>query len=252
MATETKAREIPPYVESIMKAATDAGLEVVRNTNSIKISAANGKRGQTFSIPRNPYPTAPQLRSSMARHGFLAKVKYDPSAAEAPAEKDEPKKTAEKTGHACPDCDHPPFARPQALGLHRRMKHGVVGMSDEAIRKREIKAAKNQQSPSADPATGPTPPPVPAQAPAPAAETDARPQIVTPATSGLPDKVSAAVAALVHAVGSETANTATLHAENARLRAFKDKVTAEATNGNQTPIQTVANIEALCRAADQQ
>jgi hypothetical protein len=254
MATETKTRETPAYVENVMKAATDAGLEVVRNTNSIKISVKGGKRNQTFSIPRNPYPTAPQLRTNIAKHGFLAQVKYDPESKSETAK-------AEANEHllTCPDCvkekKEPPFTtpHPQGLGSHRRRAHGVEGTHTRSIQKRAVKKptpAKKTAAPKTPPKQETPAAPVPAQPAAPAAETDARPQIM--AVDGTPSATSLALAQLISAVHKDRQATAELRTENERLRAFKDKVTAEATNGNQTPIQTVANIEALCRAADQQ
>ncbi|MFE0490145.1 hypothetical protein [Streptomyces griseoaurantiacus] len=240
MATAT----IPPHVDTVRRNAHDMGCEVINSATSVRIKPPAVMQVKPFGISLNPAPTQPQLTNLLKKNGFhSAWQRWEREN----GEKKEQEPKGKKKDFPCPECAEGgsprSFTTPQGLGAHRYRAHRVEGSSPDSLRKKaaggSAKAPQEKQEPEKASAVAPEQ----SMEPSPAV------QAVSAPAAELPTRVAAAVAALVHAVGSETGDAASLREENARLRDFRGKVHAQASDGTQAPVQAVANILALCRDA---
>ncbi|MEV7674985.1 hypothetical protein [Streptomyces sp. NPDC088752] len=256
--TATQLR-VPPYIQDAMNSSVDAGWTVVRNPKSVIITphpAPKSKRLKAAFSLSNP-PTADQVRKDLTNLGLYRALEHlqeqKPPAAQteqAPATPAVvPPQTAPPESKpdvlACPECSKP-FRLLQGLGAHRRMAHGVIGMSPKTIQRRESAARKNGKKKAASlPAaaakkTVPTPRKTAEPAPA-TAPVIAEPAPAAPATGDVHSSLNHLIVFVREAEDKLAEKDDTIR----ELQNFKDKVSAEIANGNQSPIQTLANIMAL-------
>jgi hypothetical protein len=247
-ATATRPSE---HVEHLCEDAAAMGWDVKREANSIKVIPPKGSSVKAFSVSTNPSPAPPQLAKTLSENGFLRAWQ---------AFEREQGKTSKPAGPAqgstgaqptvCPECVEAGVKEPYttdrgaSMGAHRNRKHGVEGTAKKAVPAKKATAAKpsaKKTAPAKAPAGAVT------KAPELAATVKAVSQPVETSGSEMPVKVAAAVAALVHAVGSEVGDVAALRAENERLHTFADQVLAEASDGTKAPVQVVANILDLAK-----
>jgi hypothetical protein len=246
MATTTAP---PSHVENFIKDANDMEWEVVRTTKSITVTppAGLGKAGaKKITISLNPPPAPPQLRKQLVDSGFLAALattqRLADEASAAKEDKPQTAATAEKKTDAkfvCPECQADHFTRPNTLGSHRRIVHGIIGSSQPVKKpaKRPVKKAA--------PAKKAGPAKTKEAIPAPRAAVDKAAPAVA-GTEGLTEGVALAVRSLVDALATEgQGEKKALQDEVTELRDFKEKVRAEALNPNQAPIKALANIADL-------
>lgn len=251
-STATPAK-IPDYIERAREDADRVGWHVATLLKSVIITPSGRNKGLSFSLTKPP--TAEQVRFQLDRaglYGALKKLQPEENATALPEPDPEHRMAAaeEKTGTdklVCPDCKADHFKRPASLGAHRNRAHGVPGTSKAT---KERKAAKKAAAPV--PAARKAPEaPVTTATEAPAARAVALSDLVAEQEApAYAPEVAEAVEALVHVV-TKTAQDGLAPLEQTikeqgeqitALQDFKDKVEAEVANGNQHPIQTLANI----------
>lgn len=250
MATATSTE----HIDDLIKDADEMGCAVKRDHKSVRITPPASMPVKPFSISLNPPPSRPQLIVQLTKNGF-AKARQtwekDHAVTEPPASRPQTQET-HANGLSCPECAAKgtprTFTTPQGRAVHRYRAHGVEGTSDRSPAKKAAAKKTPKAAAKKTPAKKTAARTVPQQAASPAAETTPAPPAAP--GGGLPTKTAAAVAALVHAVGGDLGDLTRLREENQVLRTFKDKVTAEASNASQAPVQTVANILALAKDSD--
>jgi hypothetical protein len=249
MSTVTTSK-IPDYIERARLDADRVGWDVVCTSKSVTITAPGWRKGLSFSLTKPP--TADQVRIQLDRAGLYSALKKLQSESVTELPEPEPEHgmpeaktdTPQKAEHVCPECRNP-FRSPAGLASHRQKAHDVPGSSKATLERRAAKKAAAVKPP-AKKAVPPQRRATEAPVAVPTAEiqaADLNKVAERDFISQAAPEVVEAVEALVHAVTKTAQNDlAPLQKKVAELQTFKDNVEAEIANGNQHPIQTLANI----------
>ncbi|WP_205526076.1 hypothetical protein [Streptomyces sp. RLB1-9] len=260
MSTATTTKTIPTQYQSAMDDADAMNWDVVCSDTSVKLTPPNAKKGDQIVLPLTKPLAPPQLRVTLVDKGFVAAVQ----AWEREQGKGEPEPQAEEKATAatkpekpvrvCKYCEEDPEVKkpfstthPPALGVHQRHKHGIMGASSEAIRKRGETAAKKaaKKAPAKKTTPAKKAAAVTAPVPAPRAAEPVKKQEPLVNVSGLPVSVAAPLGELLNAISATSGDAADLQKEVGTLRDFRDKVDTLVHDGNQTPLKALAAIQDL-------
>jgi hypothetical protein len=268
--TTTATKPVPTHIKSVMDDAHAMGWDVECTPNSVKITPPKGHGVKPFTLSLTKVAAPPVLRPMLSNNGFTSAVSAwkrskgaEPDGPEPKAEAPSQPEDKDAKLMVCPECKEKgveePFAtsRPATMGAHRNRAHGVAGANAKIVAKRKAKATAAQRSSPAKKATAKQPP---ATKTAPAADaTVPGPRPAAEVTSPrvqvnvdlLPAPVAEALGQFLTAVKDETAGTQALRTEVEALRAFRDQVLAEASDGNQPPVKALANIISLIEQTKQ-
>jgi hypothetical protein len=259
VTTTTSSKPIPTHIQDVIDKALGMDWDVERTPASVKITPPKNSKLKPFSLSRTTPMAPPQLKNHLDTLGF-ASVWQAWQRSQNGEAKAEPKADAkakasskpEKPVRVCPECTaeglKEPFSttHPPALGVHRRSKHGILGASSEAVRKREATAAKKAPSKKTAPAKKAAPAKA-ATVPAPRTDAPTAKQEPLINISGLPVSVAAPLGELLSAISATSGDAADLQQEVQTLRDFRDQVEAEVTDGNKAPVEVVYSILSLVK-----
>lgn len=263
MATIT-VKPIPSQYQEVIDKCDEMDWDVEKSPTSVKVIPPKGSKVKPFNMPRSTPWAPPQLAKNLQENGFLAAYKEFKDARDGVKKPDAVATAAAKLGkkvRVCEYCEKDPEIKepfttthPPALGVHQRHKHGILGKSAEAARKRDVTAAKKAAgkkvlAKTAAPAkTAAVPSKSVVPAPRAAATVKQEPLINL---SGLPVSVAAPLGELIAAVGATSGDAVDLQKEVEKLRDFRDQVEAEVNDGNKAPIKILAAIQDLVQETKQ-
>lgn len=237
--------KIPDYLQRATDDAASVGWGVVCTPKSVNFTVEGRHKPISFSLTKPPSPDQVRLQLDKAGlYGALKKLQPEaPALPEPERGVTKENKTTDKL--MCPECPKGPFASGAGLGSHRQRVHGVAGTSKATVAKKA--AAKKAAPAKKAPVKVVEKQTVPAQrepvespwftVPELAAE-----PVLAPNPGGITEAVDNLIAAVSQQVAPLEKKIAEQGEQIAALQGFKDAVEAEVTNGNQAPLQTLANI----------